>query len=380
MMNCLMKTIGMNNNKGMALLVTLALISVLAAAGLELGKRVRNSADLAMEQQNKFIAEQMAVSGIYLAMAILAEDANTSESDSIQETWADTVKLSEAVNSLYNHGEITLSIVDELGKIQINSLLNQFPGNELNEDQRMLWERLLDLVISSDKSVDLRDPSEIINCLKDWMDSEDNDTITGISGAESSYYQDLDPPYSCSNQPFDMLDELFMVKGVEEDLLKAADLLTVLETEADLEGSLQPELGEILTVFGMDDEKTEQGGYRFPGTININTANEMVLSALLPPGMEDQAQELVSFRAQKEKDEGEFVNALDKGWYEQVIELSDTEGIDFENMIQYSSDLFKAECSATVNSIERSVIAYIKRTKDEDTGRWRCRILRMSRI
>lgn len=361
-----------NNNNGMALLICLAIIAVLAAAGLELGKRVRSATDQAIVLQDSFRAEEMALAGINLAMLLLGEDANANETDSVQETWADPDALGSAIASLgYDTEKITLSIADELGKIQVNALITEFPGNTFNNDQKEFWERFLDLLISADKSEDTRDPMEIINSLKDWLDAMDDDLETGTSGAESSYYQDLEPPYTCTNGPFDLLDELFLVKGVSKDIL----------THEAVEGFPEAglEFSEAFTVFGMDDTVSEKGRYRFPGTININTANDMILAALLPSGMEDQAQELVDYRVQKQEETGDFVNTLDKGWYKTVIDLSDKEEKRFDRLIRYSSHIFKAECSATVGNTEKTIVAYINRKKDKESNRWTCRTIRLLR-
>ena len=366
-----MTTVG-NNKNGMALLICLAIISVLAAAGLELGKRVRNSTDHAIVLQESFRAEEMALAGINLAMLLLEGDANANETDSVQETWADPDILGSAIASLgYDTEKMTLSIVDELGKIQVNALITEFPGSTFNNDQKEFWERFLDLLISADKSEDARNPVEIINCLKDWLDSNDDDLETGTSGEESAYYQDLDPPYTCTNGPFDLLDEIFLVKGVSKDLL----------THETVEGlpEVTLEFSEAFTVFGMDDTVSEKGRYSFPGTININTANDMVLAALLPSGMEDQVQELVDYRVQKQEETGDFVNTLDKGWYKTVIDLSEKEKKRFDRLVRYSSHIFKAECSATVGNTEKTIRAYITRKKDKETNRWTCRTIRLLR-
>ena len=362
----------LSNSRGTVLLVCLAIIAVLSAAGLELGKRVRRSTDLDVVLQDRFRAQEMAMAGIHLAMAILDQDANKNETDSIQETWADPALLDQAVASLgYQTGKITLSIVDELGKIQVNALLDQFPGDSFNNTQKILWERFLDLIISADKSQDERDPAEIINCLKDWLDSGDDDLETGTSGAESAYYQDLTPPYTCANAPFDILNEIFLVKGLSKGLLTN-------ETTAEFENMTQG-FEEYFTVFGMDDKVPVETRYHFPGTININTASVVVLMALLPAGMEDQAQELVDFRAQKHEENGDFLNALDRGWYKTIVDLTDKEKIQFERLIRYSSTVFKAESSATVDGRTNKVTAFIKREKGKETNRWICRIIRLIR-
>ncbi|MCP4115267.1 MAG: general secretion pathway protein GspK [Desulfobacteraceae bacterium] len=364
-----------NNKNGMALLICLAIIAVLAAAGLELGKRVRSATDHAIVLQDSFRAEEMALAGINLAMLLLEEDANANETDSVQETWADPEELGSAIASLgYDTGNMTLSITDELGKIQINALLNEFPGHDFNTDQQQFWERFLALLISADKSEDTRSPVEIINCIKDWLDSKDDDLETGLSGAESAYYQALDPPYACANGPFDILDEIFLVKGVSKDMLTHEAIEGFEEEENEPLG-----FSEAFTVFGMDDIVPEKGRYRFPGTININTANETILAALLPSGMEDQAGELAEYRVEKQEETGNFVNTLDKGWYKTVIDLSEKEKKRFDRLIRYSSHIFKAECSATVGKTEKTIIACINRKKDKKTKRWTCETIRLLR-
>ncbi|MFO7885015.1 MAG: type II secretion system protein GspK [Desulfobacteraceae bacterium] len=382
------------NQKGTALLVTLALVSVLAAAALEIGRQVNFAALAAMQEKNRFMAQQMALSGIHLAMFILDRDANDSSTqiDSVQEDWADPDFISRAVDQLgFDQGTLELEISDELGKIQINALIDEFPGSLFNEDQRALLERFFNLLISADKSLDERDAVEIINCIKDWLDSGDNDAITGISGAESAYYQGLDPPVVCANDSFDCVNTLFMVKGISKDILKSKvmDFLDETEISSEVSGELsreksgaanfyQPELSDFFTVYGMDDLPGPQGGYWFPGRVNINTAKPQILAALLPVGMEDQAEEMAGFRRHKTEDNGEFTNTLEKGWYEQVLDLSEKEKKAFERIIRYSSRFFTARSTALVDKTRVSFRAVIKREKHSDTQKMICRLITLS--
>ncbi|MFO7751384.1 MAG: type II secretion system protein GspK [Desulfobacteraceae bacterium] len=371
------------SQKGVALLVTLALIAVLSAAAFELGRRVRNSSDSAVQEKNRFMAEQMAISGVNLAMYLLDRDVNdkSRSGDSLQEEWADPGKISRAVDSLgFEKGTLDLDISDELGKIQINALLKEFPGSTFNHDQRALWERLLALLVSGDRSLDQRSPVEIINSVKDWLDSGDDGAVTGISGAESPYYQELDPPYDCANAPMNLVDELFRVKGISKALLKSKSSLLLEKNGFDQtgEGLPPPALSDIFTVYGMAEKKAGKGGFCFPGKININTADVMVLAALLPPGMEDQAAELAEFRTQRGEDEQEFVNSLDKGWYEQVIDLSAKEKKRFDRTIRYSTRFFAAECTASVDNTTVSLKAVIQRKKSEKTNKGICTIIKLS--
>ncbi len=365
------------SQNGMALLITLAVIALLTAAGLETGKRVRRSTDLFNCESRGLEAQEAAWAGIQLALLILEEDANRNLEDSVQEAWADPRQLALAIQALnMNLDEHTLTITDELGKIQINSLVSAFPGHQFNEAQREMWERLLNLLVSGDKSRDLRDPAAIISSLKDWLDSKDDDAVTGVSGAEAPYYLDLSPPIICANAPFDHLNEIFNVKGVDRGLLKLTR--NSLSDEEDGTGFGDFAISDVLTVSGMNPLNmatlNKDAGYKFSGTININTAPLLVLMALLPPGMEDQAQELFDYRIHQEE-EGSFSNTLDKGWYERVIDLSKNEKKKFDRLIRYSSFLFQTSCRAKTDGIERTITALIQRQKDRETGRWRCKII-----
>jgi len=373
----------MKNNRGVALFMTLALISVLSAAALEIGRRAGKAASRSGVALELFQARQTAWSGIQLAMGILAADAEKNEIDSLQEDWASPEKLAMAVAALeMPSGTLTLSITDELGKIQVNALLDAYPGNAFNENQRKLWERLLALLISGDKSQDDRDPAEVINSLKDWLDSGDDDAVTGVSGAEADYYETLDPPVHCTNGPLTTLDELYFVKGISDNFLQWGK--AALESESELESGAELgqmddslDLGQFFSVHGMGDADEKKGRFSFPGTININTAGPEVLSFMLPSGMEDEALTLVDFRLEQEPDSDGFINALDKGWYGQVIQLSEKEKQAFENIVTYSSHLFRATAIADVNGHTVTLTGIIKRKKQDKTGVWSCKLLKI---
>lgn len=353
----------LNNDSGMALLVTLAVISILLTLALHLARITGQSVMATGTAKTQFMAQEMATSGIHLAMAILADDAAKNEIDSLQEDWADPEKILQAVNQLgYSSTPapsppLRLKITDELGKIQVNALLKGFPGHELNPDQSLLWENLLNLKISTDKFQDPRDPVAIINALKDWLDSGDDDAITGLTGAESDYYLQLEPPYAAGNGPFNQVSQVLNVKGISSDLNQL--------------------MQEVLTVYGLDDVPRGPGTYGFSGKININTAGVEVLAALLPRGMEDQAEDLVAFRQEKTGNDDVFVNILDKGWYERVIKLPEKEKKRFDRMIRYNSTLFRADCTAQVDNVSVMVSAVIKRERTKQSNLWVCRIIQL---
>ena len=139
----------LQNKKGAALVVTLAIVSILVAAALELGRFTGKSAMATLKEKDMFQAEQYAFSGINLARLILCEDAAKNRVDSIQEPWADSDILFQAVTEMGLAREnLTIKITDELSKIQVNAMVKEFPGNLPNFDQIRIWERFLQLRFS----------------------------------------------------------------------------------------------------------------------------------------------------------------------------------------------------------------------------------------
>ncbi len=372
----------LDNQNGMALVVTLAVVAVLIAAALQLSKFTGDSVMVTMVEKDRVQAEQTAIAGINLASLILAQDAQDTEIDSVQEAWADPDILARAVNDMGLENKLTVTITDEMAKIQVNALVKAYPGNELSIEQARIWENLLRAGISGDKSEDETDPAAIINSVKDWLDDLDDDAVTGLSGAESDYYLGLDPGYECANGPFNHVDELLNVKGFSKDLLMPENLSGTGEIGLEAPGSAitgqETALENLFTVYGLDPGVSE-GKYRYSGKININTAGAIVLAALLPEGMEDLAPDLVDFRGQKNEDGNAFLNLLDKGWYKKVIDLSENEQKKFDAVVTYSTNIFKVDCRANENSTAVHLVAFIKREKDNPSGKWGCRVIQMER-
>jgi DNA uptake protein ComE-like DNA-binding protein len=106
--------------------------------------------------------------------------------------------------------------------------------NEASEEQ--VTELLMDVL----PRLQIENTSELINALLDWRDP-DSDIREG--GAESEYYNTLDPPYNAKNGPFDSVEELLLVKGFNAVIL----------------------YGEDVNRNGILDENENDGAESFPG-------------------------------------------------------------------------------------------------------------------
>ena len=192
----MVKIIG--NNRGIALLLVISVTTILVAVALEYNRRARFAVLSAAAARDHLTLSNMAASGVHAAMALLAKDRAESDIDSLQEDWANPDKIKQLLEEIpFDDGELSIVISDEMGRIQVNALVTFPESRNFNEAQRMLLERYLNYFKNDEEeATEDSQPPAIINSLKDWLDSGDDEAITGLSGAESSYYQDLSPPYA----------------------------------------------------------------------------------------------------------------------------------------------------------------------------------------
>ena len=349
---------------GMAVIMVMAVVLLLVTVALELHLNERNNLLNAAAMRDRVMLSEMVKSGVHMAQAVLVKDRLESEADSLQEDWADEETLAALIETIpFDRGELQVTIIDELGKIQINALV-QFPdGREFSTTQYQLWENfsnklfsIFELLEDAEDFLEETDTLTIINSLKDWLDSGDDEAITGLSGAESDYYEDLDPPYRCKNDPFDHLSEVRLVKGITPALFDGF-------------GGLAG-IGAYLTTYGAaetDDEK-----FSFPGKININTAELPVLTAMLPSDSSDFAELLIDYR--NAVDGTQYINDLTKtDWYKGVPGFSSIK-IDPE-LITVTSDIFRIVALAKIDNIQSSATVIVRREKEKDNAPWRCKVL-----
>ena len=352
-----MSSLKWNNNRGVALIITLSIIAVLVVTTLELNRKARSSIYVSGAFRERIQLKQMAMSGVHAAMALLIKDKENTDIDSIQEDWANPEKMEEILMEIsFDYGRVRVSIVDELGKIQVNSLVKFPDGRDFNESQRQMWEHFLSLAIPVLDRTDDTAPIPIINSLKDWLDRGDDDLITGLSGAESEYYLDLDPSYGCQNGPFHHLGELMLVKGITPEFFEGV-------------GGV-PGIADHMTVWGMT--ATTDNQFTFNGAININTADLPVIAAILKAEDEHLAQSIFEYRGDLSGDK--YVHDLSSPtWYKEAPGCGELE-ID-PKLIQATSDLFRVRTQAEAKGMTLTVEVVVKRVLEKKTGKWHAKIL-----
>jgi general secretion pathway protein K len=351
----------MGNRRGVALLITLSVTTLLVTMALEYNRRARYVVIAAAAARDYLTMNEMANAGVQVAMAILARDKTQNDTDTPLDDWADPEKIAEALKAFpFEAGQLALVIEDELGKIQVNSLVDQPNGQKFNESQRTLWERFLQYYADrKELKLDLKDDSEpqaIINSLKDWMDSGDDDAMAGLSGAEMSYYQDKEPPYPCRNGPLTDLNELLLVKGIAPELYYGTREV--------------PGIARYLTVHGM--QPGEGTNFTFPGRINLTTAELPVLFALLPSENRDLVEAVDELRRDIASGK-QTVDLNSPNWLNQLPGLGEIK-LD-PKLITMSSDVFRVESTANLHDASTTITAIVQRVQASRSGKWTCRLL-----
>lgn len=156
------------------------------------------------------------------------------------------------------------------------------------------------------------------------IDWRDEDNLSLPNGAEDKYYRSLKDAYNCKDLPFETLEELSYVKGMNNDILQ----------------KIKP----YITIFGQ-------------GNVNINTASKPVLVAL---GLgQPVIKKILEFRCGEDaveatEDDRVFRNANSiVAELSQVFSLSPSEDAQLSNLIAQGamttfSDTFLIECVATL--------------------------------
>ena len=345
------------NNRGIALLITISVTTILVAAALEYNRRARFEVISTAAVRDRMTLSYVASSGVHTAMALLIKDKAESNFDSLQEDWANPEKIDEILQEIpFDNSKLSIVITDELGKIQINALVAFPDSRQFNESQVIIWERILNVIGSEDDLQNDSNPTAIVNSVKDWLDSGDDEATTGLSGAESSYYEEQDPPYASRNGPIADLNELLLIKGITPQLYYGTENATG--------------LANYMTVHGLAVGAGTT--FNYPGRININTADIPVLAALLGTENQDLAQAIYDYRQEMaaEKDVHDFSSPK---WYKSITGFSDVT-ID-SRLFTTSSDVFRIQSTASINDIQSSVIAVVQRVKNPKSGKWSCKVL-----
>jgi len=305
-------------NEGMALIMTILVISLMVALTLQFNTSMRSNLQAAVNLRDAIKLGCIARSGFNGALAVLHEDASSGNEDTLREDWAHTKLFSESASSLFNEGRFMVEITDLSGKIQLSQLVDK-DGN-YNSIQKNLLIRFLNFL---EFDLDPEEIENIVDAIKDWIDI-DNETTR--FGAEDDYYQALEKPYPCKNAPIEFLEELLFVRGITKQLVYGS--------------GEKPGIAQYLSTQG-------------DGKININTADILILRSLSDEIDQERAEDMVAYRENEDND------LLDPKWYKNVPGMTDVNIPD--SLITTSSTYFKITSEGFKGSMRKKIEATVER-------------------
>ncbi len=333
------------NQSGMALLITVMTLSLLVAVTVQFHKNVwhkyRVAHNYKVGEQLKIIAD----SGVNIALSLIEAEGKENKSDSLISGWASLEE--EPLNGLFIAGNLQLAVTDLSGLLQINSLVQTAETKEAGDKEerdiieKELREVLVRLLLSGSFIIEEEvEATSITNALVDWVDEDDKESDRG---AEDSYYQSLEIPYSCRNGPVQYIEELLLVKGVTPELFFGTE---------EKEGIV-----DYLTTYGNN------------GKININTAPSLLIKSMNPLITDDLLESFDEFR----REEGNEEDLSQPGWYKNIggwpgdIEIN-------ESLLTTTGTFFQISSTGAFATYARRIIAVAARGEDGEVGLLRRRV------
>lgn len=231
------------NNKGLIIIAALWIMAILMLLAIGLAHRISIELRLVKFNSNMLKARLACEAAAEFVCRVLGEDLNNF--DSLNEVWATGIVYGreESIFKDYQLKEAAFSLINEA---QYEGSQAQYNYGLSDEDSKLnintatvaqLETFLLEL--------DIPDAREIAHSILDWIDADDT---TSFDGAEEDYYNSLATPYHCKNAPIAVIEELLLIKGMDEEKFEKIKPFVTVYTD---------------------------------GKININTVDEVVLRSLL---------------------------------------------------------------------------------------------------
>lgn len=173
----------------------------------------------------------------------------------------------EIRNQLYRFNGQPLELYYPDAEDMVVRVYNHAGKISLNRIQRTVLKMIIEERLGG---IEVASPAQVQELMDAWTDWTDlNSLSSGPAGAESTYYQQLDPPYSARNNPdLESVEEILLIRGF-------AELFEGVDVEA------------AFTIYGTDRQ------------LNLNYATREAMSLL--PGMTEQVIEnVIAYRQERD--------------------------------------------------------------------------------
>ena len=221
--------------RGIALLATMLAIALMTILVVDFATSSALGYRAAANQADELRALYLARSGIQVGIAVLERDSisdalQQTPYDSLQDVWAVQVPPIPVEGGL-----VSVSIIDEARKLNINQLYN-LRARQVDANFAQVIARLFEGIGVS---------TDLIPILADWLDP---DSVESPGGAEADYYLRLKPPYEPRNGQMPTVGDLRALKGVDDaTFMQLAQYLTTAPEARVNANTASPEVLAALT-------------------------------------------------------------------------------------------------------------------------------------
>jgi len=184
------------NQRGVALIVVLWIFIFLFVVAFDFSAAVREEGAAAHRFSDEAQGYYLAVAGFQQGLFDFLHQSSGKELSPSQ-TQTDLFDGSWREGTL-SSGIYRVRFLDEGGRININRV-----------DENMLRRLFANLGIAEPRR------TQLIDSIMDWRDPDD---LHRVNGAENDHYLSLPQPYTAKNGPFDTIEELLWVRGVNPEL------------------------------------------------------------------------------------------------------------------------------------------------------------------
>lgn len=302
-----------SDERGIALLLTLLVLTLLVALILEFDAEARREYRDAAAFRDNFKATVLARAAVQAARGILQQDFLKDKQtgqffDAPTDLWAIPIR-----NYAIGDGLLNAQIEDERGKLNLNDLAAAAVATAKKKKVDKV-KRLFEL---------LQINPELVDAIVDWVDQ---DKVPEPSGAESLYYQTLRPSYRAANVPLQTLLELRLIKGMTPEIIQ--------------------KLSKLVTVYPTDSPGESK--------VNMNTADPLVIQALDIRITQAIAADIVQARPFKTIQELDRVSSFENIGKE----------LRQQNLYDVKSELFLARMVVRVNEVTRNATVVLQRDQN----------------
>ena len=260
------------NQEGVALVMVLWVMVILSVVVLEFSFAMRTEVNITKNYKEELQLYAMAQGGVQRAIAelIYKHDPQVQQirkamtAEEIPQDKKEWVTDGRSYLFPFDRGTCEINVISEAGKVNINFV------------SELMLRKIITLLGVEGETRDI-----LVDSILDWRDPDD---FYRVNGAENSYYQSLKEPYDCKNANLDSIEELLLVRGVNQTLFYG--------------GKSEGREGE-------EEEKRVQAGLKdifsiySPGAqIDINSASPVVIRVILGVP-EDITQKVVKAREEK---------------------------------------------------------------------------------